>query len=294
MICSKPIHNAAGQAFGCGQCLACRINRRRVWSTRIMVEAAQYQKNCFATLTYADDSQYTLDPDHLRLFLNRLREHYARKYNDRLRFFAVGEYGETSWRPHYHAALFNFPTCRWGQSWYDKTRLTCCDTCELVRSIWGHGHIYLGTLEADSAQYVAGYILKKMTGKDDERLGNRYPEFARMSRNPGVGGVGTHKITDAFLRHRADDPDVPNSLRVDGKHRPLGRYMMKRVRKEAGRDEKAPQAVLDKQEAELFDVRMAARADEENPSFNYHYREKYSGKIARAEFFSKLKNRRKL
>lgn len=295
MICKKPYVNAAGQTFGCGQCLPCRINSRRVWTTRILCETLKHSHNTFATLTYADDNQKTLDPEDLRLFLDRLRHIYKYKYGDRLRYFAVGEYGDDTQRPHYHVALFNFRGCRWGQSWYSKTRLTCCQQCELVRDTWGKGNIFLGTLEADSAQYVAGYVTKKMTAKDDPRLSGRYPEFMRCSRRPGVGADAAKDIARTFLAKRPDDPDVPNALRFDGKHRPLGRFMVQKIRKEVGRDEKAPQSVLDKQAAEMFDVRMAARSSTENPSLSYHLNERDIGKIRKAEFMYKLKNsRRKL
>lgn len=39
------------QKCSCGQCIGCRIKYSRDWSLRIMLEAQQYQKNCFLTLT---------------------------------------------------------------------------------------------------------------------------------------------------------------------------------------------------------------------------------------------------
>ena len=60
-------------------------------------------------------------------------------------------------KDHYHACLFGV-----GPSFAD-----------VVESTWKKGHIMLGTLTHDSAQYVAGYVTKKMTSKADPRLDDR-------------------------------------------------------------------------------------------------------------------------
>ena len=39
----------------CGQCLACRINRRREWLARLHLEALDHDVVLFATLTYSDE-----------------------------------------------------------------------------------------------------------------------------------------------------------------------------------------------------------------------------------------------
>lgn len=55
MLCKNPYVSSAGRIFGCGQCMPCRFNKRRIWSHRIMLEAGQYKDNAFVTLSYADD-----------------------------------------------------------------------------------------------------------------------------------------------------------------------------------------------------------------------------------------------
>lgn len=73
-----------------------------------MLEAGLYADNSFLTLTYADDP-YTLEPHHHRQFMDALRKRIAPL---RVRFYMVGEYGEKHGRPHFHYALFGYPSCR--------------------------------------------------------------------------------------------------------------------------------------------------------------------------------------
>ena len=41
-----------------------------------------------------------------QLFLKRLRFHISEKYNEKIRFYAVSEYGPRTYRPHWHLLLF--------------------------------------------------------------------------------------------------------------------------------------------------------------------------------------------
>lgn len=97
----------------CGKCLECRIQYARVWADRCVLEAKKYKYNYFVTLTYDDHflpDRNSLDPKDLQLFIKRLRKHYSKKYPGiKIRFLASGEYGDISWRPHYHIILFNCP-----------------------------------------------------------------------------------------------------------------------------------------------------------------------------------------
>lgn len=294
MLCRKPYGAPGGTYYGCGQCLPCRFNARRVWQTRMIFEARMHPFNSFVTLTYDNDNlpkDGSVRPAELLQFLDRLRH---RKGVQPFRYFGVGEYGDETQRPHYHAALFNFPHCIYGQSTYARTgRETCCKHCDLVRDVWGKGHIYLGKLEPDSAGYVAGYVAKKMTRKDDPRLNGRHPEFARQSRMPGIGANYAHTIATSYGGDHCDIVDVLPVVRIDGKVKPIGRYMAKKVRKALGRDEKAPQATLDKMEEQMRPLREAARNDPVNPSVKHHIIESGATKAATQEFYWKLKNSRK-
>lgn len=217
-----------------------------------MLEAMQYSDNAFVTLTYKDDDQLTLEPEHARNFLKRIRKHFEPR---KLRFYLVGEYGDESGRPHYHVGLFNYPTCSHGLTQYNRHGIKCCDTCKGVQSLWGFGNVYLASLEPNSAAYIAGYVTKKMTRTDDVRLGNRHPEFARMSLRPGIGYSAMHELASVHLQYLDKAGDVTSLLRHGNKKMPLGRYLTRSLRALTGRDLNAPLETIQKAQEELQALR---------------------------------------
>lgn len=199
-----------------------------------MLEAGQNADNAFLTLTYADDP-FTLDPMDHRRFMDALRK---RLRPLKVRFYAVGEYGDKSFRPHFHYALFGYPSCR------GRTRgFRCCAACDPIEEVWGKGLIKNLPLEIGSARYIARYVVKKMTRWDDPRLGNRHPEFSRMSLKPGIGYGALKRVGLIIARYNLLTPegDVPVTLRHGTQLWPLGRYLRKKLRKELGLNEIAPQ-----------------------------------------------------
>lgn len=271
MRCRNP-YVSNGMAYGCGQCEECRVDKARIWTHRMMLEAGGHADNAFVSLTYDDkhlpvwregpeDGPHVLRPvlvvKDLQDWLKRIRKAVEPA---RLRYFGVGEYGDITWRPHYHLALFGFPNCRWGKSRYSKITKNCCVNCDLIRDTWGKGNILLGELNVSSAQYVCGYVLKKMTAKDDLRLKGLPPEFARMSLKPGIGAYAMDDVASTLLKFNleATEVDVPSTLRHGKRLWPLGRYLQRRLRKNVGKEEAAPQVVLDKIKEDLRPLREAA------------------------------------
>lgn len=182
-----------------------------------------HAENSFATLTY-DEANIpaggTLVPKDVELWLKRLRDKLPARS---LRYFLVGEYGDKSQRPHYHAALFGIGP----------------DFRSLVSETWGLGHTLLGDLTPASARYVAGYVTKKMTSKDDPRLNGRHPEFSRMSRMPGIGATAIPKLSQMLsvplgLKEIDTLGDVPTSLKHGNSQLPLGRYLRQKLRDDLG------------------------------------------------------------
>lgn len=232
MLCSKPFRQG-GLEYGCGQCMPCRISRRRLWATRIQLEALCHDRSSFVTLTYSPEhlpSDDSLQPSDLQLFIKRLRRALEPR---RIRFFAVGEYGERNSRPHYHLALFGV----------DR------DDEAILHSTWAKGFVDVGDIQQESASYIAGYVTKKLTDSSDDRLNGRYPEFARMSLRPGIGATAIEEIMKVvYSSHGSKDVavrgDVPDQIILMGKKVPLGRYLRQQLRDAYGISKKTPEAVL--------------------------------------------------
>lgn len=235
MLCKNPYIKDA-VPFGCGQCMPCRINKRRLWTHRLMLESMMHKDSAFITLTYNNDNlpiNNSLIPADLQKWQKNLRYHA----DIPLRFFSVGEYGDKTHRPHYHAAVFGFPSCSNG-------RHDCpCTSCATLRASWDKGFVYNGTLTKDSAQYIAGYVTKKMTNKNDpkvqEWLNGRHPEFARMSNRPGIGAPALDLIQDMLETDHGCDllaelNDVPDLIKISGTEMILGSYLKNKLRKQMG------------------------------------------------------------
>lgn len=258
MNCQKPF-TLDGGAYGCGHCVPCRVKKRREWQHRMMLEAAQYGDNAFITLTYAPEHQpedQSVSPRISSLFIKKLR-----KRGFKFRYFLVGEYGDQNGLPHYHAALFDFPTClHGGTRYYADPSRQCCRICEAISEAWGFGRIHVGSLTPQSMAYVAGYINKKMTRETDPRLEGRRPEFARMSLRPGLGLGMMHDLASTLMEHSLERKliDVPAVLQHGRVTYPLGRYLRRKLRTFIGRQPNTPQEAINQQKEKLHPLREAA------------------------------------
>lgn len=234
-----------------------------------MLEALCHENSAFVTLTYSDDNlprclgdEPTLAPEHTQGWLKRLR---SRSSPSRFRFYLVGEYGDNTHRPHYHVMLFGFPTCLRGRTMRRGVSLEpqwadCCDRCRVVGNTWGMGNVDLGQVTKDSAGYIAGYVMKKLTRFDDPRLNGRNPEFCRMSLKPGIGAGFMWEVASDLIKYQQADRmvDVPASLGHARKDAPLGRYLRRQLREMIGRASSTPQAVLETMAAEMLPLRESA------------------------------------
>lgn len=180
----------------CGQCLACRKQKAREWANRCLMESLYHYENYFITLTYDDPHMFeccmnsetgnaSLVPVHLTKFWKRLRKAIQ---PSKVRYFACGEYGDTTFRPHYHALIFGlhlddlvfYKRSPNGDVYYNS---------EFLSKLWPFGYVVVAKFDWATAAYVAGYAQKKLTGK----LASMYdelgivPPYIVMSRRPGIG-----------------------------------------------------------------------------------------------------------
>lgn len=211
MQCKNPYYEPKyGILCPCRQCLPCRVNRRQDWATRAILEASDYKHITFLTLTYNDENlplNCSLEPKKLQLFWKLLR-----KDGLKFRYFACGEYGEQSYRPHYHAII------------YGQDALT-------VRAIsekhWKNGFVYSVPATIDAIKYVAGYVTKKLAVNKELRDCGLVPEFIRTSK--GIGSRAIEKLKDKALLQN-DALDTLNYIMIGGKKCRVPAYIKKKLR----------------------------------------------------------------
>ena len=208
MACLTPI--LLNDRFGnvvkvpCGHCLSCRKERSKAWGFRLMCECASWQSSVFLTLTYdeehvtfVDDVCFpfyaTLVPRDLQLFFKRLRKALDGRS---IKYYACGEYGTNTYRPHYHAILF-------GVDYSDLP---------VIEQSWQMGFVKLDEVNVATCNYVSGYVQKKLYGRDIYPSWI-VPPFSRMSKHLGF---------DYFEKHHEEI--FAHGLHFQGKQIPVPRY----------------------------------------------------------------------
>lgn len=213
-----------------------------------MMEAALHEKTLWTTLTYNDDylpKSYTdpntgecfesfadnfstLNPDDLTLFFKRVRKALPPRS---LRYFAAGEYGENTLRPHYHLCIFGH-----GE-----------EILPLLQSSWSSpftkepygmvDRINHGPITKQNARYTAKYTIKKLTAPDDPRLEGRYPEYPSFSKGIGLEFATRFAAalnTPSGLNHIKTVGDIPRRVRHDGQWWPIDRYLREKILEKLG------------------------------------------------------------
>lgn len=143
-----------------------------------MEEYKRSKSAAFITLTYHPKyvPDQGVDKKHFQKFMKRLRK----KSGDRLRYYAVGEYGTKTGRPHYHAIIFNY----YGNE-------------NFLQSVWPYGIVHIGKVNQASIMYTTKYIIQSQVPMD-KKLNK---PFALMSRGYGLG---LWYLTDEMLHwHRS-------------------------------------------------------------------------------------------
>lgn len=200
----------------CGKCPPCLFRRVNSWVFRLLQEDKVSSSAVFATLTYAihsvpisSNGWPTLRPEDFRLYIKRLRK--ACK-GVTIRYYVAGEYGTINGRPHYHAIIFNVP----------PDRLNLITDCWSLNGV-SIGGVHVGNVSGDSIAYTLKY-LDKGAWFPKHRRDDRYPEFARNSKN-----LGASYLTPEIVGfHRADPSRLFCSLH-EGHRVAMPRYYKRKI-----------------------------------------------------------------
>lgn len=192
----------------CGNCPFCAATRRSDWATRLHYEARLHYGSKFVTLTYADAH---LTWAHLRpqLVKKDLQDWFkrVRKKGYNFRYYAVGEYGSKTFRPHYHVILFGeVPD-------------------DVIRKTWHLGQVHIGKVTQASINYCLGYLSHSRTWQMKH---HRARPFTLMSRGRGkIKGLGCNYLSPAMIAwHKCGRK---NYVIVDGEKRHLPRYYKTKI-----------------------------------------------------------------
>lgn len=240
----------------CGKCPACFARRTSGWSFRLLQEDKISKSSYFITLTY-DTSNVPISPNgfmslskrDVQLFFKRLRKAHT---DAGIKYYAVGEYGGKSFRPHYHLLLFNAKI-------------------ELIQPAWDLGNIHYGKVTGASVGYTLKYMSKvsriPMHCNDD-----RVPEFGLMSK-----GLGANYLTDNMVKWHKDVLNLRMYCNLpDGKKISMPRYYKDKIYTE---DERSVIAFFTRQK-----MLLELEKKEQNP--NYYIEKFYADEAA----FRKMKN----
>lgn len=92
----------------------------------------------------------------LQRFIDRLRLYFKREFGDKAKFkyFAVGEYGTESLRPHWHILLFH------SSDSIHRVITSCADDNrnENLFEVWSYGNIYSEATDGHISDYLSGYV----------------------------------------------------------------------------------------------------------------------------------------
>lgn len=182
----------------CGRCRGCRLDKGRQNADKMLLEFELHNRQAlFITYTYeslndnmikCSDGCYrpTLVKKHMQDYHKRLRRHFGDK---RLRMFYAGEYGDKTFRPHYHEILYgvtfdDFYMIPWStdpETGFEVFR------CPEIENIWERGNVIVAPASYATFSYVARYVLKKQYGSDSNFYLGRLPPFCQSSLKPGLG-----------------------------------------------------------------------------------------------------------
>lgn len=188
----------------CSKCAFCLATRRSDWVSRLIQEWKHSSASSFVTLTYAN-AHLTFLKGTAQLVKADLQKWFkrVRKAGYKFRYYAVGEYGSQTYRPHYHVLLFG----------------TVPE--HVIRKTWDKGTVHIGRVTYSSCGYCTKYVINS---KVSLMKHNREPPFATMSRRPGIGAS---YLTQAMIAWHKEDRR--NYIVTEGQKRHLPKYYKDKI-----------------------------------------------------------------
>lgn len=189
----------------CNNCGICLQNKKSDWTFRLRVEQDHSYSCNFITLTYDEENvpknekgQNILQKKDLQDFFKRLRYYSP---HDKIRYYATGEYGGETKRPHFHVILFNAQLSN-------------------ILKAWPQGHVDNEKPTPARMGYTVGYL----SSIDDDSIRRGVPkQFSVMSRGKGLG----YQYVAKFKQWHKDG--LKNYTKKNGIYGRLPRYLKEKI-----------------------------------------------------------------
>lgn len=236
-MCVSPIYLKDKKvSVPCSSCYRCKQRKAQQWAFRLKMEFKRSYNARFVTLTY-DDQHLPMDnnnigtlykPD-LQAYFKTLRKNQERRLkslwkqdqqyeikdielamNSKIKYYAVGEYGGRTQRPHYHIILFN-------AIWKDQ-----------IEHAWqkkkkDYGHVHIGEVTEASIAYVLKYVEKSRIIPFFEG-DTREKEFSVMSKK-----LGDNYITTSRKKYHKENLDRSYVQTEEGIKIAMPRYYKEKI-----------------------------------------------------------------
>lgn len=205
-----PIKEYSHLKVPCGKCMICKSRKSRDWIFRLKQELQVATSAFFVTLTYSDENLLysesgiaTLHKPDFQNYIKRLRKDTVKETTDKVTYFACGEYGLKTKRPHYHAIILNTYS-------------------PLIEKNWQSGQVHIGTVTEDSIAYTTKYIMKQ--NEEWEKALNFDKSFQRefVLMSKGIGKNYFEK--PAVLKYHKNNLDQNYVTDEKGFKYPIPRY----------------------------------------------------------------------
>lgn len=225
----------------CGKCHNCKRRLASSWSLRVVEESKISHDAVFICLTYDQEhvpksklGYHTLFKSDLQNFFKRLRKLHPN--GKTIRYFAVGEYGGHTKRPHYHAIIFNCDFKKIQQAWsflevqhlpkYHKKSGKLLKATSKVRTYKPIGYVHFGfDVYEEAAGYIVKYISKTCYIGKNKKVDDRQPNFRLMSK-----GIGKNYLTQNMIQWHKNNPTERVYVPLKGgKKAPMPRYYKEKI-----------------------------------------------------------------
>lgn len=284
----------------CGSCIGCALEHSKQWSMRMQLEALTSINSYFLTLTYDDEhlpKNYQLVKDDLQSFIKKLKRYFLDNFDYKLiRYYACGEYGSNTGRPHYHLVVYNCPITVDDFKLFFNKKLdnhehviqrsldgTYLFHIDWLDKLWAKGFVSVGSATPQSMAYVARYVNKKklLTKVEKEALKAKkiQTEFNLMSLKPGIGAAYYLEHYDEILKNDC-------SIFLNGRSYSVDRYFYKIVERTSSEDFKLLSLIKDKKR-DIFNKKLISRVSSFDNDYNKMYKKDFDDLNAKSKLLKR-------